>query len=188
MGKLESINKVRVRKRNLQKIILQTVSTVGVVGVALVAPEVVKAMKKLGLIPHLRQQEYISSSASKLAKRGLLTFDGKRYKLTRQGETILEKWEVDDFKINKPKKWDGKWRLIISDISESKKPIRDRIREIFKNSGFERLQNSVWVYPYDCEDVLTLLKTEYMVGKNILYIIADEIENDRHLRENFGLI
>ena len=51
-----------------------------------------------------------------------------------------------------------------------------------------RLQDSVWVYPYDCEDIIGLLKTDIGVGKDLLYMIADEIENDRHLRENFGLL
>ena len=45
----------------------------------------------------------------------------------------------------------------------------------------------MWVYPYDCEDIIGLLKTDFGVGKDVLYIIADEIENDRHLRHEFDL-
>ena len=50
------------------------------------------------------------------------------------------------------------------------------------------MQDSVWVYPYDCEDILTLLKTDLGVGKYILYLIVDELENDKHLREFFDLV
>ena len=93
-----------------------------------------------------------------------------------------------DFKLKKQKRWDRKWRLIIYDIAErGKGKIRRQIFELFKIAGFYRLQNSIWVYPYDCEDVIGLLKTDFGVGKEILYIIADEIENDRYLRQYFEL-
>ena len=59
---------------------------------------------------------------------------------------------------------------------------------LFKQAGIRRLQDSVWVYPYDCEDIITLLKTDFGVGKYLLYMIVDELENDKHLREDFGLI
>ena len=108
--------------------------------------------------------------------------------MTPRGEDLLRHWQFTDFKLEKPKKWDRKWRVIIFDIPEKKRKIRDQIRVLFKTAGFYLLQDSVWVYPYDCEDVLTLLKSDLGVGKNILYLIVEEIENDRHLREFFDLI
>lgn len=89
MGKLEEKNKKRSRKENLQKLILEVVSDIGMLSVALMAPNVVKAMHKVGLVPKRRQNEYVSSSASKLVKRGLLFYDGKRYWMTSKGETLL---------------------------------------------------------------------------------------------------
>ena len=53
--------------------------------------------------------------------------------------------------------------------------------------GFVRLQDSVWVYPYDCEDLITLLKADFRVGKDVLYLIVDSIENDKYLRAEFNL-
>jgi len=32
------------------------------------------------------------------------------------------------------------------------------------------------------------LKTDIGIGKDLLYMIVDEIENDKHLREYFGLL
>jgi DNA-binding transcriptional regulator PaaX len=175
MGQLEKKNGVRRRKENLQKIILGTVSTVGVLSISLVAPNVIGAMKKLGILPRLRQKEYVSSSASKLVKRGLLKFKNGYYQLT------------DNYKLNRPKKWDGKWRMIIFDIPEKKKRVRKQVSTLFNQAGFYRLQDSVWVYPYDCEDIIGLLKTDFGVGKDVLYVIADEIENDHRLRQEFSL-
>jgi hypothetical protein len=44
----------------------------------------------------------------------------------------------------------------------------------------------VWVYPYDCEDLITLLKADFKIGKDLLYVITESIENDKWLRQSFG--
>ena len=188
MGKIEARSKKKGSREHLQKLILQTVADIGMLSVALLAPNVAKAMYKLGLVPKKRQNEYTSSSASKLVKRGLLFYDGKRYCLTPKGGDIFRRWQFADFKLEKPKRWDRKWRVIVFDIPEKKRKIRDQIRTLFRTADFYLLQDSVWVYPYDCEDILTLLKTDLGVGKYILYLIVDELENDKHLREFFDLV
>ncbi len=53
--------------------------------------------------------------------------------------------------------------------------------------GFVRLQDSVWVFPYSCEEFLALLKAELKIGTSVLYMVVEEIENDKHLREHFNL-
>ena len=188
MGKLEERNRRRVKHGELQKLVLETVKPAGILSIGLVAPNVLRAMSKLGLISNKRQSEIVSSSASKLAKKGLLKFNGKYYELTVEGEKKLRQLELRGYKLTKPKKWDKKWRVIIFDIPEKKRKARDQIRSMLVSAGLYRLQDSVWVYPYDCEDIIGLLKTDIGVGKDLLYMIADEIENDRHLRENFGLL
>ncbi len=188
MGKIEERNRKRSRKENLQKIILGSVAAVGILGVGLVAPNVIGAMSKLGIIPNPRRKEYISSSASKLVKRGLMKFENSYYQLTNKGEKILRRWELSDYKLKKPKRWDKKWRIIIYDILEKKARVRRQVLSLFYQAGFYKLQDSVWLYPYDCEDVIGLLKTDFGIGKELLYIIADEIENDRYLRSHFNLI
>ncbi|MEK7147873.1 MAG: hypothetical protein AAB758_01090 [Patescibacteria group bacterium] len=187
MGILEKNNKRKVRHSELQKLVLQTVATAGLLSIALVAPNVLRSMDKLGIISRRRQNEYTSSSASKMAKKGLLRFNGKFYELTSLGEKLLRRWQFADFKLQKPKKWDKKWRVIIFGIPEKLKSVRDDLTKLMRQAGFERLQDSVWVYPYDCEDVLTLLKTDMKIGKHLLYLIVDELENDKYLREQFEI-
>lgn len=188
MGKLEEENKKRVRRGEIQKLILDSVKLAGMLGIGLVAPQVIGAMGKLGLIPNKRQEEIVRSSASKLTKKGLLLYKDGRYELTQDGEKKLRQWELQEYKFNRPYKWDKKWRVITFDIPEKKRKARDQIRNLFVSAGFFRLQDSVWVYPYDCEDIVGLLKTDFGVGKDLLYMIVDEIENDKHLRENFNLL
>jgi CRISPR-associated endonuclease Cas2 len=76
---------------------------------------------------------------------------------------------------------------LIFDIKEERKGMRDKIRRTLNTIGFIRLQDSVWVYPYDCEDLIMLLKADFKIGKDLVYIIADSIENDKDLRLAFNL-
>ncbi|MDP3763584.1 MAG: hypothetical protein Q8Q92_02960 [bacterium] len=188
MGKLEKNSRKKSKRRNLQYAILQTVAVAGVLSVALIAPNVIGALGELGILPNRRQKEYVSSSTTKLVKRGLLFYDGIGYQMTSKGESLLRRWQFADFKLQKPRKWDKKWRVMIFDIPEKKKKIRDNLTLLFRQAGIRRLQNSVWIYPYDCEDIITLLKTDFGIGKNLLYLIVDELENDKYLREEFDLV
>ncbi|OHA88618.1 MAG: CRISPR-associated endonuclease Cas2 [Candidatus Zambryskibacteria bacterium RIFCSPHIGHO2_02_FULL_43_14] len=188
MGKLEERSRKRGKRKHLQDVILNTIAVAGVLSIGLLAPNVIGAMSKLGLIPNKRQKEYVSSSASKMVKKGLLRYNGKFYELTTLGQKRLRRWSLNHFKFTKPKKWDKKWRVIIFDIPDKKRKIRDLIRSLLKSAGFYLLQESVWVYPYDCEDIIALLKTDFGVGKDLLYLIVEELENDKHLREEFNLI
>ncbi|MDO8729139.1 MAG: CRISPR-associated endonuclease Cas2 [bacterium] len=188
MGKLEEGNKKRVRRGEIQKLILNSVKIAGVLSIGLVAPQVIGAMGKLGLLPNKRQEEIVRSSASKLVKKGLLIYQNGRYELTEVGEKKLRHWELKDYKFKRPRKWDNKWRVVIFDISEKKRKARDQIRGLLVLAGFYRLQDSVWVYPYDCEDIVGLLKIDIGVGRDLLYMIVDEIENDKYLREYFSLL
>ena len=188
MGRLEESSKRKAKKGEVQRLILKSVKLAGLLSIVLVAPNVIGAMDKLGLISNKRQGEIVSSSASKLSQKGLLKFNGKYYELTEDGEKKLRQLEIQGYQLVRPKKWDKKWRVIIFDIPEKKKEIRQQIRNLFKVAGLYRLQDSVWVYPHDCEDIIGLLKTDFGVGKDVLYMIVDEIENDKHLREEFDLL
>ena len=116
------------------------------------------------------------------------TEKGNFAKLTQKGEAKLRQIELRNYKIKKPTRWDGKWRLLIFDIKEERKNTRDKIRRTLIQIGFIRLQDSVWVYPYDCEDLINLLKTDFKIGKDVLYVIADKIEYDKPLLEYFELM
>ncbi len=187
MGILEEGSRKRTRKNELKKIILETIKFAGILGVAIVAPNVVGAMAKVGLIPSPRQREIIERSRERMVRQGLLRREGKFLKLTPKGEAALRSLSLQDYQFSRPLRWDGKWRVIIFDIPEYRKGLRQKVRTTLMRIGFARLQDSVWVYPYDCEDLITLLKADFRIGKDVLYLIADVIENDRRLRKYFEL-
>lgn len=188
MGNLEKTSKQRARRGDIQKVILETVAAAGILSIALVAPNVLGALQKLGVDVSGRKKEVVNRSRKRLVDMGLLEYDTcGRLHLTQKGEAKLLYFEQCDYQMSRPRKWDKKWRVLIFDIKESRGGLRDKVRRTLLSIGFVRLQNSVWVYPYDCEDLITLLKADFKIGKDLLYLIVDTIEYDKNLRNHFGL-
>ena len=187
MGKMEEQSRKRTRRVHLKRIILQTVAVAGMLSVAAVAPNVLGAMARLNLLPVKRQKEFIIASRARLLKQGLLTYADGFLRLTPKGEQTLGMLTLRDHRLKKPKRWDGKWRVLIFDVPEERRTLRDKIRRTLVAIGFVRLQDSVWLYPYDCEDVLVLLKADLKIGKQLLYLIVDAMEYDIPYRKAFGL-
>lgn len=189
MGKLEKESKRRARRGEIQKIILGTVAAVGVLSVALLAPNALKIFNLFGIGKSGRKKEIIDASRKKLVDGGLLEYTSRGFiKLTKKGEEKLRELELRDYKLKKPRRWDKKWRVLIFDIKEERKSTRNKVRQTLSALGFVRLQDSVWVYPYDCEDLITLLKADFRIGKDLLYLIVDSIENDSWLKKHFGFV
>jgi len=193
MGKLEKESKKRTRKANLQKAFLSVIFAAGGLAVALVAPKMTRILKKLEpefMKSRLRKYSF-NRSLDRLKKNGLILWEktdkGNFARLTPKGEAKLRRLELNDYQLKRPKRWDEKWRLLAFDIKEERKSLRNRVRHTLRQIGFVRLQDSLWVYPYDCEDLIMLFKTDFKIGKDLLYIIADSIENDKNLRKEFNL-
>ncbi len=188
MGKMEQEIRKRTKKDQLKKIILGTVKTTGLLAVALAAPNVIGAMSKLGLIPSKRQGEVIRRSFDKHVASGLLVRRDSGYELTEKGEAVLRRLELHEYRLRKPKRWDGKWRVLMFDIPERRKVTREKVRQTLQEIGFIRMQDSVWVYPYDCEDLIALIKIDFQIGQDVLYLIADAVEGDFTLKKHFKLV
>jgi DNA-binding transcriptional regulator PaaX len=187
MGILEKKSKKKLRKSQLQKFILTTVQVAGVLAVVVLAGQVITALGKMGFIPRRRQKESIHNARMRLVQRGMLEYRNGFLRLTKIGAHELKRMERLEFRLQRPRRWDGRWRILIFDIPEYRKTLRDKVRRTLISLGFVRLQDSVWAYPYDCEDFVTLLKADFKIGKDLLYMIVDTLEYDKKLREKFGL-
>ena len=182
--------KKEIKIGKIQKAILGTVAAAGLLSVALVVPNALQALKLFGWDKKLisrSQRNSVNFSRQKLVREELLEYEGRYLRLTGKGRKILERIELQNYKIKVPKKWDRKWRVIIFDIKEERRGLRNKVRNTLINIGFMCLQKSVWIYPYDCEDLINLIKADFKIGKDVLYMIVDRVENDRQIREYFGL-
>jgi len=188
MGVLETSGRKKQKRKDVTAFVLGAVGLTGMLGIAMVAPNVLGAMGKLGLLPGRRQKEIINRARDRMVREGLLVRGGFKVKLTAKGHAALRRIEARDFKLRRPKRWDGKWRVLIFDIPEYRKGLRDKVRRTLRSIGFVRIQDSVWAYPYDCEDLTALLKADFKIGKDILYMIVEEMEGAWRLKKHFGLL
>ena len=108
----------------------------------------------------------------------VLTENGKRKALT---------YQIDEMKIKKAQKWDKRWRIVLFDIPEKKKKIREAIRHHLKNLDFFEYQKSVFVQPYDCKNEIEYIIEFYNIRKYVRFIIADSLDNELHLINHFKL-
>lgn len=174
-----------------QQAMLAAVMIGGVVLVAATIPNAAQLLKYFpGYKKGARFNYQAKSALGRLAAKGMIVFiekDGKRYaRITEKGKRILQ-METEKVAIAKKRRWDCRWRVVIFDIPERRKSVRTRIRRFMQEYGFVRLQDSVWVYPYDCEDLIALVKADLRIGADVLYMIVERLERDKHLREHFAL-
>ena len=127
-----------------------------------------------------------------LRRQGCLKIEEKNHQiyisLTERGKKMAGRFQIDSLKINKPKKWDKKWRVVIFDIIQLKKLQRNAFREKLRDLGFLPLQKSVWINPHPCKDEIELLREFFGLGqREIRLITAEDIENADFLTKTFKL-
>ncbi len=189
-------------KADNQKSLRQKIGPIGeavLVSVALVGTISLLALfpgMTVLIAPFVKKKKYsprqaIQRNVDSLVRQGFLKKtvlkDGSvQLELTRRGkfEALLRSPKEGDRKRNK---WDGQWRIIIFDVPEMKSKIRNELRRGMRLYGFKQLQQSVWVYPYACDDFVKILKQHLGVSSDVLYLKVSYIENDKHLRREFKL-
>ena len=182
---------LRRRKGYVQTALLVTIALAGVLLVTAAAPNALQLFGGLGR-RRKRFADQSRSTLSALAKKGDVRFenrDGKKFvRITEQGKRTLSlALYKERLRMSKKRKWDKRWRFIIFDIPEKRNSARKRLRLLMRQFGFLRIQDSVWAYPYDCEEVVALAKAELRLGKDVLYMIVESVENDNWMRRHFGL-
>ena len=108
--------------------------------------------------------------------------------LTAEGKKKALTYDLENIKIKKPVRWDKKWRIVLFDIPENRKKIREILRFHLKKLGFRELQKSVFAYPFDCKDEIDYLIEFYDIRRFVRFMIADSIDNELHLKQKFGFI
>lgn len=190
MGKLEETSRKRKKKRDIQQVVLAAIAVTGFVAFAAVAGNALKLLEYLPKEKYNLRHQVKTASGRLVAKKYAVWTEkyGKKFlRITPKGRKALEFEQAKVALSSQKKKWDGRWRMVVFDVPERRRRIRNRLREVMNDIGFVRLQDSVWVYPHDCEDFIALFKAELKIGKDVLYAIAETIERDAPLRKHFGL-
>ncbi len=129
-----------------------------------------KGLKEAGLV------ENVSSGQNNYAR---LTKEGKK-------KANSLKLESDTTLLNPA--WDGKWRIILLDLPESRKNERESLRYLLKKAGFVLLKNSAWISPYPFEHLFENIKKDLGLSTELMIVVTETIdeETSKVLFEMFG--
>ncbi len=76
----------------------------------------------------------------------------------------------------KKRRPDGKWQMVIFDIPEKKRVLRDIFRENLQILGYKILQQSVWVCPYEISKETEGIIRQYSLDPYVKLFLIEEIE------------
>lgn len=180
----------RSKKYEIAKIILAAVAIAGVLVIVVTLPGLAVAFK-----PFFQNKDYpgdkLKRSLRNLEKQRLIsmTYEGDKtvIKLTKEGREKLLKFKLDEMQIKPQKKWDKKWRLVTFDIPIDYNYNRNAFVWKLKELGFKKMQKSVWICPYPCEDEIDFLKEIYRVRSFVRVVTAEKIDIQSDLFKKFSL-
>ena len=115
---------------------------------------------------HRLEQEGLIKKAKKEKKTHLL--------LTQQGKRFIK--EHREAVRGSPHSWDEKWRLVVFDIPEEKRKLRDYLRRYLITLGFGKVQRSIWISPYDFSGVIQRYARKLKLSDYIFQITADKFK------------
>lgn len=163
----------------------------GIFALSLVFPTLPMALAPFIIDRNKYKQGLFNRNIKRLKKQKLveIVYEGEQtlVKITNEGRVRALRYKLSEIQVKKPKVWDGKWRIVIFDIPEKHKRMREIFRNHLKLMGFYMLQKSVWVHPYPCGSEIEFLRQVYKVGVDVTYILAERIENANNLKEHFHL-
>ena len=179
----------------MRNLILRTLTVGGVMSVALIAPKTLTLLRKLDRGATNRKDLYrrITKAVTRLEHSGLVRTSGergyRRVEMTDKGRAVIEAARASEYRIPEPAFWDGKWRVVIFDIREKRRRARSQLRSLLHGAGFLRLQDSVWIHPYPCDEFIGLIRAHLKSGTGeMLSFVAEALESDKKLRKHFRIL
>ncbi len=138
-------------------------------------PEMIQVRRKF---QKKRLKRNLSKLIYRLKKAGFVTvkeIKGKKGVLiTPKGaEKILQ---IKIKLTEKKKRSDGKWVMVVFDIPEKRRKIRDRLRSFLRSLGFQMFQKSIWISPYDVLEKVQKLAEKFYLEKSVRIFLIEEIE------------
>jgi DNA-binding PadR family transcriptional regulator len=182
----------RQPKSEIVKDILRLLAIAGAIYIAASSPYFISDLRKNIKRWQKYKRKKFYNAFYRLQKEGCIDVREKNRQiyiaLTEKGKRKAGRLQIDAMEIKKPKKWDGKWRILIFDISQFKKFYREALRGKLKNLGFRQLQKSVWIHPYDCQDEINVLKDFFgLKEKEMRLILAEDIGDEGFFKRIFKL-
>jgi DNA-binding transcriptional regulator PaaX len=139
-------------------------------------------------------EDYFPSEVTKsgkiLERKGLVTIEknsgGIVVKINDKGKKEVLRYKLEELQ---PKSgvWDGKWRMVFYDVAELDRKRRDKLRYYLQKLGLIKMQESVWVGPFDVEGEVKYIREILEVPHGVKLGLLEKLENEEDLKELFNL-
>ncbi|MGD0576865.1 MAG: hypothetical protein ABSA74_02200 [Candidatus Staskawiczbacteria bacterium] len=133
-----------------------------------------------------QKKEFANLTRQKLITKNKNRDGSVSFSLTEKGKLRALNISFRNFS-NKKEKWDGKWRMVAFDIPNKFKKSRDAIRYRMKLGAFYKLQDSLFLCPYDCKKEIMALVELYKLQKYVSFGVLEEIGNNEEIKKKFEL-
>ena len=179
----------RKKKRKIiigenEKAIIRTIGLGSLVIASFALPGLPVVLKP---IMEMRGSEGFQKLLDQLKNKNIITLGGDEIKLTKRGQKLLEKIEVESIEIKKPDEWDGIWWLVSYDIPNELNNMRDYFRALLKRYGFHQIQASLWVHPYDCREEIAIVAQYLDISEFVIIMSTDHLPKQEDIEQYFNL-
>lgn len=107
------------------------------------------------------------------------------YRLTKKGHDRFEKIQMDELFIPVPRRWDGRWRLVLFDIPLSHKQGREHLLHKLRDMNFYMLQHSAWIHPFACDKQIGALLNYLDLEKYVSLLVVEKGNFTSHAEKHF---
>lgn len=97
----------------------------------------------------------------------------KAIMITPKGMKKILRLEIESGKMKK--RSDKKWQMVLFDIPETRKKDREHFRWQLKYLGYQQLQKSIWVCPYDVLEYTQQLIKNYKLDRFVRLLLVEEM-------------
>lgn len=175
----------KYQKGELAKEILKGLAVGGLIVASFALPNLPQVFSFFG-IKNSRDRERVKQSLKNLHEQKLINIyendDEMIVKITEKGNKKVLKYKFDEMKLIRPKKWDGRYRVISFDIPEKHKKARDALTRKLNDMELYPIQKSVFICPFECRDETDFIGELFGIRRFIHYFIANKLdEKDKEL-------
>lgn len=133
----------------------------------------IRLLKEFG-----HNEQAVRVSVSRMMKNGLLQSEKKGnksyYSLTPRGVIRVDEAARRIYRLTSHE-WDKKWRVIMYNIPEEKRQIRDDLRKELMWIGFGSLSNGCWVSPNNFKKEINLLISKYNIEEYVHLFLSEYV-------------
>lgn len=161
---------MKIRKGSLSHLILTALEEAAAEGVfeTFSYSAQMRYLRSLSNLSEVKEY-YLAKSIKRFKERGLL-----EYEENKTGETAVKLTNLGRDALGIEDKWDGRYRVVIWDIPERKRGLRDLLRRKLKEWKFTSLQKSVWVSRRNVTRQLRELIVELEMDRWVTVIESDD--------------